>query len=187
MGGRSCECKLSSLLRLRGKKGHTPSQPHPWLVARRTRRGRPWPCFRCITCVVLFVLGDLGLGRRQHGLGGLQLRGGELQHPRAGLVGTEGVVGVLSRAVQDEAPLLQFSWKTPRSRSPTRQEAARGKLLRSMDTWAWTEASGTHGGARQCPSPLSRQCLVPGDQGLLSRSRSPPRSPCSLPPWPLPL
>lgn len=31
--------------------------------------------FRFITCVVFFVLGNLGLGRRHSGLGWLQLRG----------------------------------------------------------------------------------------------------------------
>lgn len=38
---------------------------------------------RVITCVVLLVLGNLGLGQRQRGRGRLQLRGGQLQHPGA--------------------------------------------------------------------------------------------------------
>ena len=81
---------------------------------------------RFITCVVLFVLGNLSLGRRQGGLGWLWLWGRELQHPGARLMGAEGGIGVLGRAVQDEAPLFQFPWKAPDPDSPEGQEPPSG-------------------------------------------------------------
>lgn len=107
-------------------------QPEPRLlpgtarVLRATRKMSVSSGLRFITCVVLFVLGNLGLGRRQGGLGWLWLWGRELQHPGARLMGTEGGIGVLGRAVQDEAPLFQLPWKAPDPESPEGQEPPSG-------------------------------------------------------------